>query len=108
MPVSNIRLASLAGKVFFVVGRNVFRWEDVIRIGWNGEAVDVQTRSGGTQCSGPTQLDLDTFIAVSAAPQGTQTWFTGSGSPGNDLGTDGAYYLDNVSGQLYFKQNGVW
>ncbi len=35
-------------------------------------------------------------------------WYTGNGEPTSSLGKNGDYYLDRVSGGVYYKENDAW
>lgn len=47
----------------------------------------------------------DGTVAISATPS---QWIRGTGVPLNTLGTNGQYYEDIPTGQVYYKSAGVW
>ncbi|MBM4019464.1 MAG: hypothetical protein FJ288_14275, partial [Planctomycetes bacterium] len=96
---------------------------------WNSEtaygAYDVVTRNGSSywakltpdvgndpEVNSPDQWQL----LARKGEQGTQgdpgapgaTWHNGSGSPSGEVGTDGDYYLDTDSDDIYQKSSGSW
>jgi len=54
-----------------------------------------------------TQYEITLQPTGIQGPPGS-VWYNGTGAPSSSLGTDGDYYLDNVSRSYYEKILGVW
>jgi hypothetical protein len=46
--------------------------------------------------------------AWQAVVGGGTNWFNGTGAPATSLGSNGAYYLDTATGNVYLKSSGSW
>lgn len=66
--------------------------------------------AGSTGSTGPTGIAGDTGQTGPTGPTGTPAtaWYTGNSPPMNVIGVDGDYYMDKVTGFVYFKILGVW
>jgi hypothetical protein len=76
---------------------------------------EIKTILNTENCTCDTEANDDVpveVIPISSGGGGTtvigSVWYNGTGVPSSSLGSNGDYYLDNATGNIYYLSGGVW
>lgn len=67
-----------------------------------------ETQSTETEYALTITYDNGTSDTIMLPKPLTNKWYCGNGEPSVSLGSNGDYYLDRVSGGVYYKENNIW